>query len=135
MDKLSTKIQANIADGHRIVEALLSGQQALFPGPTVEVSDEGGIYAFSDRRTGEVLYVGQSTVGISSRMKDHWAGTASSDLARKLVTEGIVENIPEGREWIRDNVAVHWMTRNEFDTCIRWAEHFAIAVLRPKFNK
>ena len=34
-------------------------------------------------------------------------------------------------EW----VAIRWMAVNELETCIEWAEHFAIAVLRPTFNK
>ena len=34
-------------------------------------------------------------------------------------------------EWI----AIRWMADNELETCIEWAEQFAIAVLRPTFNK
>ena len=34
-----------------------------------------------------------------------------------------------------ESVAIRWMAVNELETCIGWAEHFAIAVLRPTFNK
>ena len=56
------------------------------------------------------------------------------DEGRNLV-EGMVRNKSEVREWIKNNVTIRWITINEFDTCTKWAEHFAIAVLRPKFNK
>ena len=89
----------------------------------------------SDRRTNEFLHVGQTKKGIKSRLKDHWDGTTSSDLAKRLVIDGVVESIPEGREWMVDNVAVRWMTVDELDTSIQWAEHFVIAALRPMLNK
>ena len=71
----------------------------------------------------------------TKRLRDHWDGATSSDLAKRLVVDGMVENISEGRGWITENVAIRWMTANELDTCTRWAEQFAIAVLRPRFNK
>ena len=135
MGHLPTTIQIHIAEGVSLVNALLARRQVPFQGRTVEAPDESGIYVFSDRRTNELLYVGQTGIGIKSRLKAHWDGYASSDLAKRLVVDGVVENIPEGRKWIVDNIATRWMTANDLDTCIKWAEHFAIAVLRPKFNK
>ena len=115
--------------------ALLARRQLLFQGRTVETPYESGIYLLSDRRTNEMLYVGQTRKGIKSRLKDHWDGATSSDLANRLVAEGVVQTISEGRSWMVDNVAIRWMTVNDLITCIKWAEHFAIAVLRPRFNK
>ena len=135
MSHLSTDIQTHIAEGRRLVEALLAQQQAHFQGRTVNTPDESGIYVFSDRRTSKILYVGRTKKGIRSRLRDHWDSATSSDLAKRLVLEGMVENISEGRGWITENVAIRWMTANELDTCARWAEQFAIAVLRPRFNK
>ena len=135
LSHLPTTIQSHIAEGVSLVDALLACRQVPFQGRTVDAPDESGIYVISDWRTNELLYVGQTGKGIKSRLKDHWAGDASSDLAKRLVVEGVAENIPEGREWIVDNVAIRWLTANDLDTCIKWAEHFAIAVLRPKFNK
>ena len=68
-------------------------------------------------------------------MRDHWDGAVSSNLAKRLVVDGMVENISEGRGWITENVAIRWGTANELDTCTRRAKQFAIAVLRPRFNK
>ena len=130
-----THLQIHIDEGRKLVETLLARRQVPFQSRTVEAPDESGIYTFSDRLTDEILYVGRTGQGIKSRLKDHWNGTTSSDLAKRIVVDGVANNIPEGREWISKNVAIRWMTVNEFDTCIKWAEYFAIAVLRPKFNK
>ena len=135
MSNLSMAIRTHIAEGVSLVDALLARQQVPLRGRTVETPDEGGIYVFSDRRTNEFLYVGQTTKGIKSRLKDHWDGATASDLAKRLVIDGVAESVSEGREWMVDNVAIRWMTVNDLDTPIKWAEHFAIAVLRPRFNK
>ena len=130
-----TYLQIHTDEGRNPVETLLARRQVLFQNRTVEIPDKSGIYVFSDRRTNEILYVGRTGQGIKSRLKDHWNGTTSSDLAKRLVVDGVANNVFEGRKWISKNVAIRWMMVNEFDTCIKWAEYFAIAVLRPKFNK
>ena len=135
LSDLSPNIQTHIAECVSLLEALLTRRQVHFQGRTVNASDEGGIYVFSDRRTNELLYVGQTRKGIKSRLKDHWDGATSSDLAKRLVMEGVVANISEGRGWMVDNVAIRWMTVSDLETCLNWAEHFAIGALRPRFNK
>ena len=135
MSNLSTPIRTHITEGISLVEALLAQQQVPLRGRTVETPDVGGIYLFSDRRTNEFLYVGQTTKGIRSRLKDHWDGATASDLAKRLVVDGVAESVSEGREWMVGNVAIRWMTVKDLETPIKWAEHFAIAALRPRFNK
>ena len=117
------------------MEVLLECSQVAFEGRTVEVPDEAGIYLFSSRRTDEMLYAGQTKKGIKSRLIDHWDGAASSDLARKLIMERVVENISESRAWIKNNVSVRWIVGDDLGDSVQWAEHFAIAVLRPKLNR
>ena len=135
MTGLPTSIEMRIAEGRKLVETVLERRTVNFESRTVETPDESGMYVFSHRRTHEILYVGQSAKGIKSRLREHWDGITASDLTGRLVAEGVAENKSQGREWIRNNVAIHWMTINEFDTPIKWVEYFAIAVLRPKFNK
>ena len=50
LSHLSTDIQTHIAEGRRLVEALLAQQQVHFQGRTVNTPDESGIYVFSNRR-------------------------------------------------------------------------------------
>ncbi|MDE2861028.1 MAG: GIY-YIG nuclease family protein [Chloroflexota bacterium] len=119
-----------------MVEQLLECSPIPFQGATVnEVPDNGGVYLFSNRETGEALYVGQSQKGIRSRLKDHWAGTDSSDLARELVRQRVANDRSESQEWIKSNVDLRFLTSEELGMEVKWAEHFAIGALRPKLNK
>ena len=135
MSNLPSAVQENIHEQSRVVETLLGQHQIVFESRTVETTDEMGIYVFSNRHTNEILYVGQTRKGIQSRLKDHWDGPTSSDLSNRLVMEGLARNVAEGRAWIKENVSIRCLTGDELGTCIKWAEHFAIAALRPKFNK
>lgn len=134
-------IQANIDEGYEIVEYMLDKPPISFSGRTLyEIPDESGIYVFSDRRTHNPLYVGQSGADkkrkgtLRSRMKDHWDGTEGSDLAKKLTDKGIVQDKREGREWIKEHVVIRYMMSDEFEMDILAAERFAIRALRPPFN-
>lgn len=128
-------IQNRIEEGRAAVESLLLKESIPFLSPTVDqMPDKSGVYLFSEKRTGRFLYIGRSEV-LKNRMKDHWDGTTSSDLSRRLVKEGKVASVPSGREWIKDNVVIRWVTRDELNLEIKWAEYFAIGILRPDFNK
>ena len=52
-----------------------------------------------------------------------------------LVLAGIAEDRTASRDWIRENVDVRWLTRDELGMEIKWAECFVIGALRPKLNK
>ena len=131
---MANNLGANIEEGHSMVKGLLEKPQIRFSGGTMyEVPDESGIYVFSNR-VEEALYIGQSRKGIRSRMKDHWAGTTSSDLAETLVKKGYYRDKSESRDWSKDNVVIRYMTSAELNMDIKWAEHFAIGALRPKLN-
>ena len=135
MSNLPSVVQENIDEQCRVVETLLAQQQVVFEGRTVKTTDDMGMYVFSDRHTNEILYVGQTRKGVKSRLRDHWDGPTSSDLSNRLVVKGLVGSVVEGRTWIKENVSIRWLSGDELGTCIKWAEHFAIATLRPRFNK
>lgn len=99
-----------------------------------EIPDDAGIYAFSDRRTEQIVYVGQSKKGLRGRVRDHWDGITPSDLAGKLVKLKIARDVRQGRSWIKDNIVIRWLTTDEFEMNIDFAEHFVIGTLRPPFN-
>ena len=69
-------LHATIDEGCLLVESLLAKQPVQFRDPTVaEIPRESGIYLFSNRATGEILYVGEShtgTRGLRGRVYDHW---------------------------------------------------------------
>ena len=131
-------IDKNIDEGRDMVERLLSRPPVRFVSGSTGVPNESGVYGLfskADEGVGAPLYVGISNVGMRNRLRDHWAGITSSDFSLKLTMEGVVSDKTEGRNWIRENVVIRYLVKSEFDMDIKIAEHFAIAVLRPKFNK
>ncbi len=132
-------LQTSISEGSSMVEKLLSKRPVPFRGRTItEIPKEFGIYVFSNRVSGELLWVGKSdsgAEGLRGRVKNHWSIDTSSDLSQVLVIAGIAKDRSESQEWIRDNVDIRWLTYDELDMAITSAEHFAIGALRPKLNK
>lgn len=127
-------IQPNIDEATDMLKDMLERRPISFSAPTLNIPDKGGIYLFSNKHTNEPLYAGRSQKGIRSRLKDHWSGITSSDLSGKLVKEGLADDVRAGRRWIEKNVKVRWLTDDEFDMDIKFAEYFVIGVLRPPFN-
>lgn len=113
-----------------MVKELLECRPIVFTGRKIpDAPDKPGIYLLSNR-TGEYLYVGttnKDTRGISERLKDHWDGSSSfaNRLARDL----------DRREWLKENVLIRWLTEDQCEMGRKLAEQFAIAALRPKYNK
>ena len=132
-------VQANIDEGCRLVESLLGKRPVQFRSANMpEIPQESGIYLFSNRATGEFLYVGESSKGAKGlwgRVYQHWDLDQGSDLAQMLVTAGIAKDRSGSRDWIRGNVDIRWLTRVELGVDIKWAEYFALGALRPKLNK
>lgn len=132
-------LQTNVSEGIAMVERLLNKQPISFSGPTItEIPEVWGIYVFSNRETGEFLWVGKSDTaskGLRGRVRDHWSINTASDLSQVLVIAGIAKDRSESQEWIRSNVDIRWLTSVELGMEIKWAEYFALGVLRPKLNK
>lgn len=128
-------IQPNIDEATDMLKEMLDRCPISFSGRTLDIPNKGGIYVLSNKNTNEPLYVGCSQKGIQNRLTDHWAGNCSSDLVEKLVKEcPLLKDKNEGKSWIEENVEVRWLTEDEFDMDIKFAEHFAIGVLRPPLN-
>ena len=57
-------LQANLEEATAMLDKLLRKQPISMSGPTVTgMPEESGIYLFSNRSTGEFLYVGKSDKG------------------------------------------------------------------------
>ena len=136
---LKMNIQTYIDEGRGMVEKLLGKQPVPFRGPTIaEIPEESGIYVFSNRETGESLWVGKNekgSRGLRGRVYDHWSIKTTSDLSQVLVISGIAKDRSESHEWINANVDIRWLTHDELEMDIKWAEYFALGALRPRLNK
>ena len=124
------------AQGKTITSRLLSGDGIPFTARTMHaIPDESGIYLFVHKGTNDILYVGMSDKGLRSRMKDHWSGADSSDLAQKIADAGWVEDHRQpARDWIRENVVIRYLTSDEFDVDVASAEAYVIDALNPRLN-
>ena len=101
-----------------------------------EVPQESGVYMFSDVQ-GPLLcyYVGRAG-NFQSRLLSHWDNNdPQADLCGKLIDAGIAQHTQESRKWIKEHVAVRWLTSDEIPMGDAYLEHFLIAVLQPRFNK
>lgn len=118
------------------ITKLLSNDGIPFTAGTMhEIPDESGVYLFVQKGTNDFLYVGQSGVGLRSRMKDHWGGAASSDLAQKIADKGWTKDHRQSaRDWIKRNVLIQYITSDEFDMDIVALERYAINYLKPRLN-
>ena len=127
-------IQERIDEGRAVVESLLGKPPVPFEREDIEsIPDQSGIYSFYIPSTQEFLYAGKSDRGLKSRMKDHWAGSAS--LENSLMKTEDFESKYHIRKWMESITVVQYLTSDEFDMDIKWAENFVIGVLRPKLNK
>lgn len=130
-------IQPNIDEATDMLKEMLDRCPIDFSVPTLNMPpDKGGIYVLFNKNTTEPLYAGRTRGGdLQSRLKDHWGNNGSSDLVEKLVKEcPLLKNKDERKSWIKKNVEVRWLTEDEFDMDIKFAEYFVIGVLRPPFN-
>ena len=130
-------IQPNIAEATDMLKEMLERCPIDFSGPTLNMPpDKGGIYVLFNKNTNEPLYAGRTRGGdLQSRLRAHWESNGSSDLVEKLAKEcPLLKNKDERKSWIKKNVEVRWLTEDEFDMDIKFAEYFVIGVLRPPFN-
>ena len=60
-------------------------------------------------------------------------GNQSGNLRAQLVADEVVADLNEAKEWMRKNLLVIFTTLRS-DEDLRWAEHFMLAVLRPRYS-
>ncbi len=133
------EIEAHVAQGSRVVEAIWVADKVQFRDLTPSMlPEEPGVYVITTRE-GEVLRVGKAKdQTLRSRIyRNHLMGNQRGNLRAQLVRAGISENMDAAKKWIRQNCLVQLLREQELRAIeleIKWAEHFLIAVLRPRFS-
>lgn len=64
-------------------------------------------------------------------------GSQEGNLRAQLVKDGVSSDREEAKLWIRENCTAQWLEKAELDRLgieIKWAEHFMLSVLRPRFG-
>ncbi|HTT24495.1 MAG TPA: hypothetical protein VMG82_36605 [Candidatus Sulfotelmatobacter sp.] len=104
-----------------------------------------GIYAIAEsdgESQGEYLHAGQSGTakeGLKSRIwVQHYCGgdsrRGSSDLVQKVMDRQSLAR-PDAKLWIRKNCIVRWLVPDMDINDWRWAEHYMLSILRPKWGR
>jgi excinuclease UvrABC nuclease subunit len=95
---------------------------------------KGGVYRIVENGSDEILYVGQSTNLRSRIYGRHLRGSKRvSTLRRKLLRGGDMADDAAVSEFLARECRVQYL-EIEDERERTWFEHFAIALLRPKYN-
>ena len=98
--------------------------------------DGTGIYVIT-MESGETLRAGKTKTLCQRIYQNHLMGNQSGNLRSQLVNTGMCVDLDKAKDWIRQHCTVRWMEKSALDRIgieINWAEHFMLAVLRPRFS-
>ena len=129
-------VEECIGEGRLVVEKLLKAKLTSCGDLTpAKLPQCGGIYIFVSGETSKVLRAGR-TENLRQRIyQNHLMGKQAGNLRSQLVKSGKVNDLDEAKEWIRQNCSVAYLEDNFMEGLdMRWAEHFMLAVLRPRFS-
>ncbi len=137
--KFPGQVEQSILDGRRIVAQLLSAEKYPFLDLTPsKLPLIPGVYAISTM-DGQLIRAGRTEKqSLQDRIyRNHLMGNQKGNLRNQLVKDGVCKDLDEAKTWIRGNCQVQLLTLHELHQLgvdIRWAEHFILAVLRPKYS-
>lgn len=132
-------INARIFLGKQMVDVILSRPALPFANLTpAQLPDVPGLYVITDGE-GDVLRAGQTDAQTLRDLvyRNHLMGNQQGNLRQQLVHAGVCADLETAKAWIRQNCAVQvmemdWLKQVSLD--MRWAEHFLLAVLQPRFS-
>ncbi len=125
------------------VEELMPVLMQLLNAPFVEfgkglrarLPSARGVYAISrkDARPGEYLRAGKTDKSLKQRIyQNHWMGDQDGNLRKQLVKGGDCVSFQATQGWICENCRLQFLVIEDNRTRTL-AEHFIIAVLKPKY--
>lgn len=128
------------AECRQLLEKLLLAPQLAF-GDALrsKLPEDPGIYAIyvNGANPGEVLRAGRTKSaagGLRQRIyQNHLIGTQSGNLRAQLVRDGQCMGLEEAKGWVRENCTVQFLVIVD-EQLRRWAEHFMLSILRPKYS-
>lgn len=135
MDTLTERLEQN----QGILRQLISAPRVPFDGSLhSKLPGRHGVYVISVKgsQVGDVLRGGrtdEAADGLRQRIyRNHLMGHQSGNLRSQLVQNGVCADLQQAKAWIRNNCEVQWLVVED-DLLRRWAEHFMLSVLRPKY--
>ena len=127
-------------EGKTILDKLLSSSPIPFD-ETIRsrLPAQHGIYAITVKGAshGDTLRAGRTKTaseGLRQRIyQNHLMGRQNGNLRAQLVRDSICANMEEAKHWIRKNCVVQFVVVQDAEAR-RWAEHFVLSVLRPRYS-
>ena len=119
-----------------LLENLLNKEYLPFDNENLQLKlpKQGGVYCISNKTDNTIIYIGQSKNLQKRIYKNHLMGhQRNSTLRRKIVKKEKFSSEDQVRNYLHEQCMVQFieiedkLERNFF-------EHFAIAMLRPKYN-
>lgn len=132
-------MESVIARHKGLLERLLASPSIPFDGDLHgALPIEGGVYRIHEKGADwqRSIYVGKSGCLHERIYRNHLMGNLeSSTLKRKLINSGLCRNEADAKQHLKDQCSVQVLTTDHIvDSEITWFEHFALAILRPRFN-
>lgn len=121
-----------------LLDMLLESELLSFNSENLQamLPQQMGVYCISEKINDvlETVYIGQSKNLQNRIYRNHLMGSRRfSTLKRKIIRAGMFSNEDDVKNYLRERCVVQFVIiENESDR--NSFEHFAIAVLRPKFN-
>ena len=133
------KAKENLSKLEALIEVLSHVQTTPFVDLTpASLPNVPGLYVIIDEQD-MVLRAGRTDAQtLRDRVyRNHLMGNQQGNLRQQLVRAGVCSDLETAKAWMRKNCAVRvveysWLEQAGLD--IRWAEHFLLAVLQPKFS-
>jgi len=130
------KIDSNISKNRKFLDDLLVSSSYSFDSKLRStLPEKPGIYIIIDLG-GEVLRAGSTKTSNSLRQRiyqNHLMGNQTGNIRHQLVANGICDNLDEAKTFLKHNCKVQWIEIIDSDDR-KWAEHFMLSTLQPKFS-
>lgn len=132
-------IEERIGVGRQVVKMILEARKLSFHDLTpTKLPEEPGLYVISSH-DGAVIRAGRTDKQtLRDRVyRNHLMGNQKGNLRSQLVKNEVSADLETAKQWIRENCEVQVLPKIALDRIgidIRWAEHFLLAVLRPRFS-
>lgn len=96
---------------------------------------EPGIYYISNIY-GEILRAGSIKTSDSLKQRiyqNHFMGNQTGNIRSQLVKEGTCKDLIDAKTYLKEKCVVKWKVILDINDR-KWAEHFMLSILQPKFS-
>lgn len=133
----AAELEKRLQEGRQVVNRMMSAERYRFHDivPS-KLPETPGVYLITTQ-AGEILRVGRTDKLRQRLYANHLMGDQKGNLPAQLCKDRVCGNLKDAKEWIRQNCLAQFLQKAELDALaieMKWAEHFLLATLRPRFT-